>query len=115
MIYPYYGWNKRPYYNYGYFPYIPNSYRPTEIRSTKDSNNLHYNSYVNTDNGLNSCKIDNETKRHNSVSEDKPIFNLGGLKIYFDDMLLLGVLFFLYSEDVNDPELFIAILLLLIS
>ena len=48
-------------------------------------------------------------------SEEKPVFEFLGFRIFSDDLLILAILFFLYSEGVQDPELFIALMLLLIS
>ena len=47
--------------------------------------------------------------------EDEKYFDLFGLKLYNDDLLLIGMLFFLYKEDVKDQYLFIALILLLLS
>ena len=47
--------------------------------------------------------------------EDESYFNLFGLKLYNDDLLLIGMIFFLYKEDVKDQYLFIALILLLLS
>lgn len=51
----------------------------------------------------------------NRSLKDKPVFEIFGIKLYFDDLLLLGLLFFLYSEGVQDQELFFALVLLLLS
>ena len=51
----------------------------------------------------------------NRQCDDLPVFELFGIKIYNDDLIILGVLFILYHEDVHDDELFIALLFLLIS
>ena len=42
-------------------------------------------------------------------------FDLFGIKLYFDDVLILSLLFFLYNEKVKDEGLFLALVLLLIS
>ena len=42
-------------------------------------------------------------------------FDLFGIKLYFDDVLILSLLFFLYKENVKDEGLFFALVLLLIS
>lgn len=47
--------------------------------------------------------------------EDEEFFNLFGLKLYHDDILLMGLIFFLYQEDVKDQYLFFALILLLLS
>lgn len=44
-----------------------------------------------------------------------PMFHLLGLNIYFDDILIICILFFLYNEDVNDPYLFLILVLLLMN
>ena len=47
---------------------------------------------------------------------DTPVWlDLFGIKLYFDDVLILSLLFFLYKEEVKDEGLFLALVLLLIS
>ena len=41
--------------------------------------------------------------------------DLFGIKLYFDDVLILSLLFFLYKEEVKDEGLFLSLVLLLIS
>lgn len=41
--------------------------------------------------------------------------DLFGIKLYFDDVLILSLLFCLYKEQVKDEGLFLALLMLLIS
>ncbi len=53
----------------------------------------------------------NQNDRDNNES----YFDLFGLKLYNDDLLLIGLIFFLYKEDVKDQYLFIALILLLLS
>lgn len=48
-------------------------------------------------------------------SQDPVWFDLFGIKLYFDDVLILSLLFFLYKEEVKDEGLFLALVLLLIS
>lgn len=47
--------------------------------------------------------------------QDEEFFDLLGLKLYNDDLLLLGLIFFLYKEEVKDEYLFFALILLLLS
>ena len=42
-------------------------------------------------------------------------FEIFGIKLQFDDILIICLIFFLYSEGVKDEMLFIALILLLIS
>ena len=53
------------------------------------------------------CKAD--------LKEDNAFFEIFGIKLYYDDILLICLIFFLYQEDVDDPYLFIALILLLLS
>lgn len=46
---------------------------------------------------------------------DSDFFEIFGLKLYFDDILLICMIFFLYNEGVQDQMLFVALILLLIS
>ena len=38
-----------------------------------------------------------------------------GIKLFLDDIIILGILFLLYKEEVKDEMLFIALILLLLS
>ena len=50
------------------------------------------------------------------VKQKDPVWlDLFGIKLYFDDVLILSLLFFLYKEEVKDEGLFLALVLLLIS
>lgn len=48
-------------------------------------------------------------------SIDEPIFEILGIQLYLDDIIILGLLFFLYQEGVQDEMLYIALILLLLS
>ncbi len=48
-------------------------------------------------------------------SNDNIMFELFGISLYFDDVLLICLIFFLYNEGVKDKYLFIALILLLLS
>lgn len=50
-----------------------------------------------------------------SSNLEEPILEILGIKLYFDDILILGLLFFLYTEGVKDEILFISLILLLLS
>lgn len=51
----------------------------------------------------------------NIVDDNEQCFEIFGLKLHFDDLLIIGLLFFLYQEDVKDTYLYIALILLLLS
>ena len=46
---------------------------------------------------------------------EEPIFEIFGIELYLDDIIILGLLFFLYQENVQDEMLFIVLILLLVS
>lgn len=50
-----------------------------------------------------------------SLYDYEQSFNIFGLKLHFDDLLILGLLFLLYEEDVKDNYLYIVLLMLLLS
>lgn len=59
-----------------------------------------------------------DNKKNNSKSKhpnDNYFFELFGLKLYFDDILLICLIFFLYEEGVKDDELFLSLVLLLLT
>ena len=72
---------------------------------------------VKVQNQLNSdCKSSVDNPKNQDFSENNSqVFNILGITLYFDDILIICLLFFLYSEGVQDEMLFIALILLLIS
>lgn len=46
---------------------------------------------------------------------EEPIFEILGIQLYLDDIIILGLLFFLYQEKVKDEMLYISLILLLLS
>lgn len=93
-----------------------NLYSPY-IRSNSDSNNFKKIDCLDSLNG--SC-VSNDTF---NINKKKPLteldgnyfFEVFGIKLYFDDILLICLLFFLYEEGVKDQELFVSLILLLLS
>ena len=47
--------------------------------------------------------------------KENPIFEIFGIKLFFDDILIVALIFFLYNEGVKDNLLFISLILLLLS
>lgn len=106
---------------YGYYP--PNRFMPSLYRSPNYYNNSytkHTNYNYNCDNGKkknnsSSNKANTVKKETLKIENQKPIFEIFGIKLFFDDLLLISLIFFLYSEGVQDQSLFIALILLLLS
>ena len=53
--------------------------------------------------------------RYSLNNEDSPIFEILGIKLYSDDIIILCLLFFLYKEKVHDEILYIILFLLLFA
>lgn len=90
----------RPYnYNYNYRPHTPaqNSSTPPSPQALEES------------------PKHKSKSTPNSKSEPPVWLDLFGIKLYFDDVLILSLLFFLYREQVKDEGLFLALVMLLIS
>lgn len=85
--------------------------RNTEIKNdrSKSSFNFKYNSTP--DGSANSVNSDKQDNSNNDV----PLFQFFGINLYFDDILLICLIWFLYDEGVKDEGLFIALILLLLS
>lgn len=95
-----------------YLPYYNNYYRPCCYSNFSHSANNQKNSTT-TCSEVNNKPCSNKSKTQN-VNETVWL-DLFGITLYFDDVLILSLLFFLYKEDVKDESLFISLLLLLIS
>ena len=78
---------------------------PVENINVKVQNQLNSDSKSSIDNSQNQDFSENNSQ----------VFNILGITLYFDDILIICLLFFLYSEGVQDEMLFIALILLLIS
>ena len=96
------------------------------------SNNIYINKTIyqeNIDEDINDVK-DEKIKKNSSSgfnfnflnfenffigSSDEPIFEFMGIKLYLDDLLILGLLFILYTEGVEDEMLFLSLILLIIG
>lgn len=102
------------YKNYNKYPnfstHYGSSFHNTQSCNNKDSLSI---ASINND-PKSSCESQNIKNKSNDDNLNY-LFDLFGLKIFFDDILILSLLFFLYSEGVKDDMLFISLLLLLIS
>ena len=109
MINPFYfGFppSRKPYSNYPH--HIYSSHFQCNL------NNSNFSSCNNTNNSNNDFN-DNFEQNKNISNGFEEFFEIFGLKLYFDDLLIIALLFFLYNEDVKDTYLYIALILLLLS
>ena len=109
--YPYF-YNPRKYSNYnynygkyGYSKYYGNMYAPKIEKQTQKE-------IEKAEPVLNN---DISNKEDRESSESRECFEIFGIKLFFDDILLICLIFFLYNEGVKDQYLFISLILLLLS
>ena len=98
--------------NYNYYN-LQNSNDFSNIHNTVTSNNINNSSNVQSNNSLLFNEPPSDTRYE--TNNDTVIFEFLGLKIYFDDILILLILLFLYEEKIQDEYLFIALILLLLN
>lgn len=81
------------------------------------SKNANFKNFENAENT--GCNKSNNLPYIGSCLEDNyssdECFEIFGLKLHFDDLLIICILFFLYQEDVKDTYLYISLILLLLS
>ena len=100
------------------FPFQYNPYYYSKYQSTYNPYHCNKESYniLETTNSKILTKSPLEDKKNNSKSNtDNYLFELFGLKLYIDDVIIISILFFLYEEGIKDNELFISLLLLLLT
>ena len=109
-----------PYTNYRYYNNY-NSYYNKTFNNSNSNTHDNCNSNVSNinDNNKKSSKynsfgpININFSSFNNIEE--PLLEILGIKLYLDDIIILGLLFFLYNEGVKDDILFITLILLLLS
>ena len=126
--YPYYRkFSKKDKDNYLTKQYPNNPYSSNTIYTPNYNLANYYNSFLtqnvpknNSIKSINSSKCNFQKPLENKNNKDEEtfqqeLFELFGLKLYFDDILLICLVFFLYNEGVKDYYLFISLILLLLS
>ena len=104
------------------YPYLNSSYYRRYPHYTYTHNS---NVYKHNNNTVNYCeerkikesekKDSKEEKKEQKTEENRQCFQMLGIKLYFDDILLMCLIFFLYKEGIKDQNLFICLILLLLS
>lgn len=103
--FPFYGYP----YNYQYYKYYNNQNANNNNQNTQTEKQEEKNSITN------SKKISNTINSKNNFDNEQAIFEILGIKLYLDDLIILGILFFLYKEGVKDEMLYIILFLLLFA
>lgn len=102
--FPFYGYP----YNYQYYKYY-NKYPTNDTTYVQNKKIEEKNSITNSN------EISNTINTKSSSDSEQAIFEIFGIKLYLDDLIILGLLFFLYQQNVKDEMLYIILLLLLFS
>ena len=84
------------------FPYFYNNFKYPKQPASPIRNDI-------------SCKEHIQKKDSENIESSESFFEIFDLKLYFDDILIICILLFLYSEKIQDEELFICLILLLIT
>lgn len=99
----YYRYNNKMPYNNGSFK-NPNIIKNSDVTNNSEINN-------NSNNKNNSITTSNEVR--NTI--DDAIFEIFGIKLYLDDLIIVALIFFLYNQEIKDDILYIILFLLLFS
>lgn len=110
-----------------FYKYPYNYYFPSRFRTPRYMNSGYYGYSTKANKKEKNYPNESDENRHNfeekktscdtrdTCNSSKPIFEIFGIKLFFDDILLISLIFFLYSEGVKDQSLFIVLILLLLS
>ena len=114
--------------NYNYYQSQHNKYTNNTIKKfqTKpmineeknSSNNKHrnFNTCTDASNSHTNTNTGTNLKKHPEIKKDNSeVFEIFGIKLYSDDLIILAVLFLLYEQNVKDEMLYIILFLLLFS
>ena len=100
----------------------PPLYRsPLKENYGSSGTNTKSNAYTNSSNLYNrfSNNHNHQLNAFNSVAntnqKQQPMFSILGLDLYFDDLLILALIFFLFNEDSHDYFLIMILFLLLMN
>ena len=94
---------------------------PTNMRKSVNITNMppKEKSQTSNDSDKSSSIKDSEKQEDRNLKDEKSsqneFFEIFGIKLFFDDLIIISLLFFLYSEGVNDYYLFITLILLLLT
>ena len=112
-----------PYHNY-YYPYYSNYNNTNTSNINKENSNINSEILESTEENRGQNK---KSSKYNSFGPirfanpffdnnlNEPVVEILGIQLYLDDIIILGLLFFLYKEDVHDEMLFLTLVLLLLT
>lgn len=113
------------------YPYNINRYYPRHNYYSQRNNNLPNTNVIKNNPNSNINKDNQYTKKEKSsryssfgpihfqnplsIDSNQPVLEILGISLYLDDLIILGLLFFLYKEQVQDEMLFLILILLLLT
>lgn len=102
------------------FPSVPTKNEQGNLGHSSNNNNFFKNDSKNVSKNNNYHPEKDNNYYNNNKNEylgdfNNNFFEIFGLKLAFDDLLIIAMLFFLYKEEVNDTYLYIALILLLLT
>ena len=102
-----------------YPPYIPKSFYTNPYKQNSNADDHKNGSIPNREKEKSSSYSSfGPVRFKNPLFDDdinEPIFEVFGTELYLDDIIIIGLLFLLYNEGVQDEFLYITLILLLIS
>lgn len=107
MVYDY------PYHRNNFYNNFYNNKKNDNENNLKNIEN-NYNKNINKEN-LEKASENKINKNNDRSADDEIVINILGIKLSFDDLLILGLLYILYSEGNKDISLYIVLILLLMS
>ncbi len=111
--FPFYGYP----YNYNYYRYynqFPNA--NIENKKIEDSKTeISEKEELNKETELKKEKSSITNSRKISDTTEQAIFEIFGIKLYLDDLIIIGVMYFLYQQNVHDEMLYLILFMLLFS
>ena len=103
-----------------FYPFFPRPYYYTHYRNMQNreyARNEPQKAQTNRTAKNESNRQEERTyqKQTNLRTDENPIFEIFGIRLFFDDILIISLIFFLYSEGVTDNLLFISLILILLT
>ena len=98
-------------------PFYNNNFRRPSYTNSSNYSQSQYNNITSYQSDINKNSKTLSSKKEDSENNEssESFFEIFGLKLHFDDILIICLLFILYSEKVQDDELFICLILLLLA
>lgn len=93
---------------------LKENYIPYEANTKSSVHTNSSNLYTNASNVYNQ-QLSSYNRVSNNSQKQQPTFSILGLDLYFDDILILALIFFLFNEDSHDYFLIMILFLLLMN